>query len=154
MQLKKTEIKEEPKKPRFTNNNVNLPPSKPRWKRLMFRYMDNIGEIIVVLALFFFVDKGVDYLYEFGIINQTSANQYISIQDIEKWLLAIMITVQTYNVIILIVQVKFKSLDDFIETDVHKQLFNQLTPWQKWLVFLWLFSCGIFAFSQILQGIA
>jgi len=125
-----------------------------RGKRLFFRYLDNFGEILVVLALFFLIDKGVDFLYTIGVVDQTSPNQYISIQDIEKWLLSLLIAIQFYNIFNLVLQVKYDFIDDLLENKDYIKLFNSLSAWQKFVVYLWLLSIAAFVFTQVLQGIA
>jgi hypothetical protein len=124
------------------------------WKHRFFQYIDNLGEILVVLALFFLIDKGVDLLYASNIVDKNSPNQYISIQDIERWLLAILITIQAFNIFNLMIEVRYDVMRVFVEDKLSIVTFNQLTAWQKWLVYLWLLSAALFTFTQVFQGTA
>ena len=125
-----------------------------KWKYRLFQYLDNIGEILVVLSLFFLIDKGVDYLYAANIVDQSSPNQYISIQDIERWLLAILITIQAFNIFNLVIEVRYDVMRKFMETSQHTSTFNSLTSWQKWLVYLWLISLALYTFTEVFRGTA
>lgn len=138
----------------FTNTATHF---KGSVKRRVTQYIDNIVQILAVFIVFIFVDLGVDYLYKHQAETQSAA-QYFTIQDLEGVILALMIVIQLYNVINLVIEIRYDSIHWFRERSVDSswssfQAFKALTPWHQWVVYLWLLSLGLLTFSFVLMGL-
>jgi hypothetical protein len=145
-------------KPKAVLSNQELRTAKKSvknlWRSSFVQYIDNIGYLCINLSVFIFIDEGVTWLYKNNFVDTTSPAQYITIQDIEKLILAIVWTLQVIISVKLILSLVFDVISNFLETSQYRVSFNRLTGWQKWLLLLGFFYVATQLYLGIVRGIA